>query len=143
MSVKFAINGFGRIGRNILRSALQEGMGELDLVAINDLTDAATLAHLFKYDSVHGVYDGQVEVDGNATPHRRVNASTSCPCVTRRIFRGRTLVSERTLCSRPRDCSENGSGRGQSPGGWSERKVVITAPAPDPDVTVVLGVNGG
>ncbi len=54
MSVKIAINGFGRIGRNILRAALQEGMGELDLVAINDLTDAATLAHLFKFDSVHG-----------------------------------------------------------------------------------------
>ncbi|MEK6255084.1 MAG: glyceraldehyde 3-phosphate dehydrogenase N-terminal domain-containing protein, partial [Gemmatimonadales bacterium] len=66
MSVKVGINGFGRIGRNILRSALQQGMGELDLVGINDLTDAATLAHLFKYDSVHGVYDGQVEVDGNA-----------------------------------------------------------------------------
>jgi len=66
MSVKIAINGFGRIGRNILRSALQEGMGELDLVAINDLTDAATLGHLFKYDSVHGTYDGDVQVDGNA-----------------------------------------------------------------------------
>ena len=66
MSVKIAINGFGRIGRNILRSALQQGMGELDLVAINDLTDAATLGHLFKYDSVHGVYEGDVQVDGNA-----------------------------------------------------------------------------
>ncbi|MEE8571618.1 MAG: glyceraldehyde 3-phosphate dehydrogenase NAD-binding domain-containing protein, partial [Gemmatimonadota bacterium] len=66
MSVKIAINGFGRIGRNILRAALQEGMGELDLVAINDLTDAATLAHLFKFDSVHGTYDGDVQVDGTA-----------------------------------------------------------------------------
>jgi glyceraldehyde 3-phosphate dehydrogenase len=66
MAVKIAINGFGRIGRNILRSALQQGMGELDLVAINDLTDAATLGHLFKYDSVHGIYGGDVAVDGNA-----------------------------------------------------------------------------
>ena len=65
MSVKIAINGFGRIGRNILRSALQGGMGDLDLVAINDLTDAKTLAHLFKYDSVHGKFDGEVDVDGN------------------------------------------------------------------------------
>ena len=50
MSVKIAINGFGRIGRNILRSALQEGLGDLDVVAINDLTDATTLAHLFSYN---------------------------------------------------------------------------------------------
>ena len=62
MSVKIAINGFGRIGRNILRSALQGGIGDLDLVAINDLTDAKTLAHLFKYDSVHGKFDGEVDV---------------------------------------------------------------------------------
>ena len=80
MSVKIAINGFGRIGRNILRSALQQGMGELDLVAINDLTDAATLAHLFKYDSVHGVFDG----------HDWELAETFFNSVTRRIFPGRT-----------------------------------------------------
>ncbi len=54
MPVRIAINGFGRIGRNVLRSALIGGRTDLDLVAINDLTDAATLAHLFEFDSVHG-----------------------------------------------------------------------------------------
>ncbi|MCK5913557.1 MAG: type I glyceraldehyde-3-phosphate dehydrogenase, partial [Desulfuromusa sp.] len=62
MSVKVAINGFGRIGRNVLRIASQSN--ELDIVAVNDLTDAKTLAHLFKYDSVHGIFSGQVETDG-------------------------------------------------------------------------------
>lgn len=64
MSVRVAINGFGRIGRNILRAALENPRGDLDFVAINDLTDAATLAHLFKYDSVHGRFPGDVRVDG-------------------------------------------------------------------------------
>ncbi|MFN2437519.1 MAG: glyceraldehyde 3-phosphate dehydrogenase NAD-binding domain-containing protein, partial [Desulfotignum sp.] len=62
MSVKVAINGFGRIGRNVLRIAAQSN--SLDVVAINDLTDAATLAHLFKYDSVHGTFAGDVSTDG-------------------------------------------------------------------------------
>lgn len=62
MSVKVAINGFGRIGRNVLRIASQSS--DFDVVAVNDLTDAKTLAHLFKYDSVHGIFSGQVDTDG-------------------------------------------------------------------------------
>ena len=62
MSIRVAINGFGRIGRNVLRSAKQNGADGLDFVAVNDLTDAETLAHLLRYDSVHGAYPGTVEV---------------------------------------------------------------------------------
>ena len=62
MSVKVAINGFGRIGRNVLRVASQSNA--FDVVAINDLTDAKTLSHLFKYDSVHGIFQGDVETTG-------------------------------------------------------------------------------
>ncbi|MFN4111405.1 MAG: glyceraldehyde 3-phosphate dehydrogenase NAD-binding domain-containing protein, partial [Ignavibacteria bacterium] len=63
MAIKVAINGFGRIGRLVFRRALE--VGGFDFVAINDLTDAKTLAHLLKYDSVHGRFKGSVEVDGN------------------------------------------------------------------------------
>ena len=61
MSVRVAINGFGRIGRNVLRSAKKAGKNDIDFVAVNDLTDNATLAHLLKYDSVHGHYPGTVD----------------------------------------------------------------------------------
>ena len=139
MSVKIGINGFGRIGRNILRSALQQGMGELDLVAINDLTDAATLAHLFKYDSVHGVYDGQVEVDGNALVidgERFDVLSVRNPAELPWGDLGADVVFEATGLFRKRVDAAKHLDAGA-------RKVVITAPAPDPDVTLVLGVNGG
>ena len=63
MLAKVAINGFGRIGRNVMRIASQSQ--DFEVVAINDLTDAETLAHLFKYDSVHGIFPGHVETDGN------------------------------------------------------------------------------
>src|SRR3954469_19220362 len=66
MAIRVGINGFGRIGRQVLRAAKEQGVADLDFVAINDLTDTKTLAHLFKYDSVHGRYDGDVEHNGNA-----------------------------------------------------------------------------
>ena len=61
MAVKVGINGFGRIGRNVVRAAKKLGATDLDFVAVNDLTDTKTLAHLLKYDSVHGRFDGTVE----------------------------------------------------------------------------------
>src|SRR6476646_2844772 len=61
MATRVGINGFGRIGRQVLRAAKEQGVADLDFVAINDLTDTRTLAHLFKYDSVHGIYQGEVE----------------------------------------------------------------------------------
>ncbi|MDP2471805.1 MAG: type I glyceraldehyde-3-phosphate dehydrogenase [Candidatus Palauibacterales bacterium] len=137
MSVKFAINGFGRIGRNILRSALQQGMGDLDLVAINDLTDAPTLAHLFKYDSVHGTYGGQVEVDGSSLVidgERFDVLSVRDPADLPWSDLGVDVVFEATGLFRKRPDAQKHIDAGA-------RKVVITAPAPDPDVTLVLGVN--
>src|SRR5688572_10049201 len=60
MAIRVGINGFGRIGRQVLRAAKETGVADLDFVAVNDLTDTKTLAHLFKYDSVHGQFDGDV-----------------------------------------------------------------------------------
>src|SRR5438045_6517549 len=61
MATRIGIDGFGRIGRQVVRAAKNEGVADLDFVAVNDLTDTRTLAHLFKYDSVHGTYQGDVE----------------------------------------------------------------------------------
>ena len=71
MAIKLGINGFGRIGRLVMRSILAREAGTFDVVGINDLTNASTLGHLFKYDSVHGRYNGSVSVDGGHTKHRR------------------------------------------------------------------------
>src|SRR5215470_16913117 len=63
---RFAINGFGRIGRNILRAAIKRGARDFDVVLLNDVDKPKTLAHLFKYDSVHGIFDGTVEATEDA-----------------------------------------------------------------------------
>ncbi|MEP7326492.1 MAG: glyceraldehyde 3-phosphate dehydrogenase NAD-binding domain-containing protein, partial [Gemmatimonadota bacterium] len=65
MAIKVGINGFGRIGRNVLRAAKMQGVGDIDFVAVNDLTDTKTLAHLLRYDSVHGRYPGKVETEAD------------------------------------------------------------------------------
>ena len=65
MSIRIGINGFGRIGRNVFR-ALRQNAADIEVIAVNDLTDTATLAHLLKYDSVHGRFDGEVHVEGDA-----------------------------------------------------------------------------
>ena len=76
MSLKVAINGFGRIGRNVLRAAAKSG-ADIDFVAVNDLTDADTLGHLLKYDSVHGRFDGTVEVRDDALVVMETNMSAA------------------------------------------------------------------
>lgn len=137
MSVKIAINGFGRIGRNILRSALQNGMGDLDLVAINDLTDAKTLGHLFKYDSVHGTFDGEVDVDGNdliIDGERFTVLSERDPAKLPWANLEVDIVFEATGLFRKRADAQMHLDAGA-------KKVIITAPAVDPDITLVLGVN--
>ena len=137
MSVKIAINGFGRIGRNILRSALQGGMGDLDLVAINDLTDAKTLGHLFKYDSVHGKFDGEVDVDGNdlvIDGERFTVLSERDPTNLPWAELDVDIVFEATGLFRKRPDAQKHLDAGA-------KKVIITAPAVDPDITLVLGVN--
>ena len=76
MALKVAINGFGRIGRNVLRAIRKTG-AEIDIVAVNDLTDAGTLAHLLKYDSVHGRFDGTVDVVEEALARRGVQLNAA------------------------------------------------------------------
>ena len=137
MSIRIAINGFGRIGRNVLRSALG-GRGEnLDLVAINDLTDAATLAHLFEFDSVHGRYPGSVSVDGSAIivdDERFEVLSERDPAQLPWGELGVDVVIESTGFFRKRPDAAKHLEAGA-------RKVIISAPAVNPDVTLLMGVN--
>ncbi|HEY1687750.1 MAG TPA: type I glyceraldehyde-3-phosphate dehydrogenase [Solirubrobacteraceae bacterium] len=136
MPLRVGINGFGRIGRNVLRAA-QERNADIEWVAVNDLTDAATLAHLLKYDSILGPYKGAVEqagerlhVDGQEIA---VLAQTD-PGALPWADLGVDVVIESTGRFTKRDDAAKHLAGGA-------KKVVISAPASDPDVTVVLGVN--
>jgi glyceraldehyde 3-phosphate dehydrogenase len=138
MAIKLGINGFGRIGRLVFRAILERGTDAFDIVAVNDLTDAKTLAHLFKYDSVHGAFPGTVEVDGNDLV---INGDR---------FR---VLSERDPAKLPWGdlgvevvVESTGIFRTQEQAGLhlqaGAKKVVISAPAKGKvDATVVLGVN--
>lgn len=137
MSLRVAINGFGRIGRLVLRAAKQAGRTDLDFVAVNDLTDNKTLAHLLKYDSVHRIYPGTVEatetglrVDGDEI---RVFSERD-PAQLPWKELGVDIVVEATGKFRDRV----GAGKHLEAGA---KKVIISAPAKNEDVTIVLGVN--
>jgi glyceraldehyde 3-phosphate dehydrogenase len=146
MAVKVGINGFGRIGRNIMRAAM--GNGDIDFVAVNDLTNAATLAHLLKYDSVLGNLTAEVKTtaDGisvNGTEQRRQDVagdrefkvlSVKDPAQLPWKDLGVDVVFEATGIFTSRDGASKHLAAGA-------KKVIITAPAKGPDVTVVLGVN--
>ncbi len=136
MSVRVAINGFGRIGRNLLRAAKKLGL-DLEVVAINDLTDVETLALLLKYDSVHGRFDGTVETDGeNLIVDGKVIKVLSqrdpaeLPWGEHEI----DIVIESTGFFTKRDDAAKHLTAGA-------KKVLISAPAKGPDVTFVLGAN--
>ncbi len=137
MAVRVAINGFGRIGRNVLRSAKQAGRDDIDFVAVNDLTDAETLAHLLRYDSVHGKYPGTVEVSGEGIvvdgDTIRV-LSERDPAQLPWSDLGVDIVVESTGLFTKRDSAAKHLEAGA-------RKVIISAPAKQEDVTIVLGVN--
>jgi glyceraldehyde 3-phosphate dehydrogenase len=136
MATRVAINGFGRIGRNILRAA-REYNAELEFVAVNDLTDADTLAHLLRYDSVHGRYPGEIEATGEALvvdgDEIRVLAERD-PARLPWADLGVDIVFEATGLFTSREKAQLHLDAGA-------RKVVITAPAKGEDITVVLGVN--
>ncbi|MDZ7780045.1 MAG: type I glyceraldehyde-3-phosphate dehydrogenase [Gemmatimonadota bacterium] len=137
MAVRVAINGFGRIGRNVLRSAKQAGRTDIDFVAVNDLTDAETLAHLLRYDSVHGQYPGTIELsdDGIVVDGDPVRVlSERDPAKLPWADLGVDVVVESTGLFTSRDAAAKHLEGGA-------RKVVITAPGKGEDVTVVLGVN--
>ncbi|HEX6165039.1 MAG TPA: type I glyceraldehyde-3-phosphate dehydrogenase, partial [Vicinamibacterales bacterium] len=135
MAVKVGINGFGRIGRNIMRAAL--GNKDIDFVAVNDLTNAATLAHLLKYDSVLGNLKSKVEVQGDGIA---VDGDTfkvvsfKDPAQLPWKDLGVDVVFESTGLFTDRDSAAKHITAGA-------KRVVITAPAKGPDITVVMGVN--
>src|ERR671921_2567251 len=135
MAITVGINGFGRIGRNIMRAAMNDS--SIDIVAVNDLTSAATLAHLLKYDSILG----NLKADISATGDRiKVNSdefqvlSVKDPAQLPWKDLGVDIVFESTGLFTDRDSAAKHLTAGA-------KKVVITAPAKQPDVTVVLGVN--
>lgn len=135
MSVKVGINGFGRIGRNFFRTCAS--FSNIEIVAINDLTDAATLAHLLKYDSVHGIFNADVKAKDNSLfvngreikvtaikdplglPWRDLGADV--------VLESTGLFTDRATAGKHLDAGA----------GW----VIISAPAKDPDVTLCMGVN--
>jgi glyceraldehyde 3-phosphate dehydrogenase len=135
MTIRVGINGFGRIGRNVLRAGLSRK--ELEFVAINDLTDPQTLAHLLKYDSVHGRFGARVEVkkDAIAIGERETKVfATKDPAQLPWKDLGVDVVLEST----GRFTDREGGSKHMAAGA---KKVVISAPAKDPDVSLVLGVN--
>ena len=137
MAIKIGINGFGRIGRLVFRSILERGDTDFDVVAVNDLTDAETLAHLFKYDSVHGVFPGDVSAEGDelvVNGDRFKVLSEKDPAQLPWGDLGCEVVVEST--GRFTDAESAGK---HLEGG--AQKVVISAPAKGGVKTVVLGVN--
>jgi len=140
MPVRVGINGFGRIGRNVFRAAHDRGLttgSEIDWVAVNDLTDAKTLAHLLRYDSVLGPFPGPVEhsehalqVDGRELKVLAERDPAALPWGEL----GVDVVIESTGLFTDRDSAAKHLAQGA-------RKVIISAPANDPDVTVAIGVN--
>jgi glyceraldehyde 3-phosphate dehydrogenase (phosphorylating) len=136
MAVKVGINGFGRIGRNVFRAAHAAG-ADLEFVAVNDLVDPATMAHLLKYDSILGRFPGEVGVSGDAISvdggELKV-LSERDPAALPWGDLGVDVVIESTGLFTGRDDAAKHLAAGA-------RKVIISAPAKDPDVTVALGVN--
>src|ERR1044071_4081818 len=135
MAIRVGINGFGRIGRNVLRASLNDK--DLEFVAVNDLTDAKTLAHLLKYDSIHGQLAGPVEAkeDRIIVNGRSIRIlATKDPKELPWKDLGVDLVIEST----GRFTDREGASKHLSAGA---KRVIISAPAKDPDVTIVLGVN--
>ncbi len=137
MAIRVGINGFGRIGRQVVRAAKLQGKGDIDFVAVNDLTDTKTLAHLFKYDSVHRTYKGDVGVRNGSImvddDEIKVLAEKDPARLPWRDL-GVDIVLEST--GRFTDAS---AARKHIDGG--AKKVIISAPAKGEDITIVLGVN--
>jgi glyceraldehyde 3-phosphate dehydrogenase (phosphorylating) len=137
MAVRVGINGFGRIGRNVLRAAVTTQAAAIEFVAVNDITDPKTLAHLLKYDSVHGRFPGTVEAKGDCLVvngrELRVTAIKEPEKLPWKDL-GVALVLESTGRFTDRDTASKHLAAGA-------QKVVISAPAKGEDVTIVMGVN--
>ena len=136
MATKVGINGFGRIGRQVLRAALIR-KADLEFVGVNDLTDAETLAHLFKYDTVHGIYPGEVKADGSAIviDGKRIPISAEKDPAN---LKWKELGAEVVVESSGRFVNREDCQKHIDAGA---KKVIISAPAKNEDLTIVLGVN--
>jgi len=137
MAIRVGINGFGRIGRQVLRAAIQQGVADIEFVGINDLTDNRTLAHLFKYDSVHRTFEGDVSsteksitVDGTEIAVFEEKDPAKLPWKDLKV----DIVLESTgrFTNAPDAKKHLDAGA---------KKVIISAPAKGEDITIVLGVN--
>ena len=135
MPYRIGINGFGRIGRNVLRASLREQ--DFEVVAINDLTDSKTLAHLLKYDSIHGTLPDTIEAKEEQL---LINGRPIAVLAKKdpKELPWKDLGVELVLESTGRFTDREGASKHLSAGA---RRVIISAPAKDPDVTIVLGVN--
>jgi glyceraldehyde 3-phosphate dehydrogenase len=137
MAVRVGINGFGRIGRQVLRAAKERGLKDIDFVAVNDLTDTNTLAHLFKYDSVHRTYRGDVSaapdsitIDGDTIRILAEKDPAKLPWKSLGVDVVLESTGRFTNAEDARKHIEGGA-----------KKVIISAPAKGEDLTIVLGVN--
>jgi glyceraldehyde 3-phosphate dehydrogenase len=137
MAIRVGINGFGRIGRQVLRASRLQEVADIEFVAVNDLTDTKTLAHLFKYDSVHRTYpgdvsarDGSISVDG----HDIMVFAEKDPSALKWKDLGVDLVLESTGRFTNADAAKKHIDGGA-------KKVIISAPAKGEDITIVMGVN--
>jgi len=135
MAVKVGINGFGRIGRNVLRTAL--GGRDIDFVAVNDLTDTKTLAHLLKYDSVLGNLDEEISATENGirvgTEEFRVFSQRDPAAIDWSSVGAEIVIESTGIFTKAEDARKHLRG--------SVKKVIISAPAKNEDITIVLGVN--
>jgi glyceraldehyde 3-phosphate dehydrogenase len=137
MAVRVGINGFGRIGRNVVRAAVMAKQSAIEFVGVNDITDTKTLAHLLKYDSIHGRFPGTVETKGEAlVVNGREIGVTAIKEPEKLPWKdlGVELVLESTGRFTDRDSAAKHLTAGA-------RKVVISAPAKGEDLTIVMGVN--
>ncbi len=137
MATRIGINGFGRIGRQVVRAAKNQGVADLDFVAVNDLTDTRTLAHLFKYDSVHRTYPGDVEagkdsilIDGDEIKVLAQKDPAALPWKELGVDIVLESTGRFTDASAARKHIDVGA-----------KKVLISAPAKGEDITIVMGVN--
>jgi glyceraldehyde 3-phosphate dehydrogenase len=137
MTVKVSINGFGRIGRLVLRSIMESGRNDVSVVGINDLATSEANAHLLKYDSIHGRFDGEIKVSGNkliVNGHEIVMTQVRDPAQLPWKDLGVDVAMECTgLFTKKDDAMKHVTA--------GARKVLISAPATDEDLTVVYGVN--
>ncbi len=143
MAVKVAINGFGRIGRNVLRAIAEQGRTDVEVVAINDLAPPATNAHLFRYDSVHGRFPGEIKLEGDTMQISTGQGATLPPV---------KVLGERDMAKLPwgslgvdivMECTGIFTKRDAAAGHLNAgaKKVLISAPGDGSDLTVVYGVN--